>query len=59
MRVSGSVFWYTDVPAAQLFDEIVRVGDKAMGQKLRRSDRRDDISPAAYCFVESAVRVVQ
>jgi len=52
MRVRGTQFWYTDIPAAQLFDELVHVGEASKGKVLRRGDKRDQVSPVAYCFVE-------
>ena len=52
MRVRGSQFWYTDIPAAQLFDELVHIGAASKGKVLRRGDKREEVSPVAYCFVE-------
>lgn len=52
MRVRGSQFWYTDIPAAALFDELVHVGSAGKGKILRRGDKRDQVNPVAYCFVE-------
>ena len=52
MRVRGKQFWYTDVPASELFNELVHVGVAGRGQGLRRGDTRSEVSPVAYCFVE-------